>query len=375
MIEDFRGAVGAVAEAAAHQPSQLRPAVSAVFRLADRVPADIRIEGLAALSETLRAHQWSAAVAADVALLCGAIVESGVPAGPAGMEVMRQLAEYGKLAGVFLHTWHKTGDDAPPHPSQVSDASEQRVTPELEQMAPLATTGWWVSHRYGLAARTMLGDPGVRAALREDPRTLGELSVVAEQLRPHVEEYGEIADLLRTAEAEGAPADAAGAQWWGDAQEPGGVADPMPPAPPVESWDAPPPAESWPAPPAESWDPALVPSAEPHAAPLAPAEPWPAPPAESWDAPPPSAESWDMPPPEGPHAAPPAPPVESWEAPAPPVESWEAPAPADPWDAPRARPEEPGAQPAGRRAPGAVHMDPLPRGVSDSFGWGPSWKD
>ncbi|XKK41547.1 hypothetical protein HFP72_15270 [Nocardiopsis sp. ARC36] len=176
MIEDFRGAVSAVAEAAENQPSQLRAAVSTVFRLADRVPADARVEGLAALTGTLRAHQWSAGVAADIALLCGALVESGVPAGPAGVEVMRQLAEYGKLAGVFLHVWQKTGDDAPPHPSEVGEASEERVTPELEQLAPLATTGWWVSHRYGLAAKTMLCDPGVRAALREDPRTLGSWS-------------------------------------------------------------------------------------------------------------------------------------------------------------------------------------------------------
>ncbi|MGW8530361.1 MULTISPECIES: hypothetical protein [Nocardiopsidaceae] len=202
MIEDFRGAVSAVAEAAENQPSQLRAAVSAVFRLADRVPADARVEGLAVLTETLRAHQWSAGVAADIALLCGALVESGVPAGPAGVEVMRQLAEYGKLAGVFLHVWQKTGDDAPPHPSEVGEASEERVTPELEQLAPLATTGWWVSHRYGLAAKTMLCDPGVRAALREDPRTLGELVVIAGQLGPHVEEYGEIAELLRMAEAD-----------------------------------------------------------------------------------------------------------------------------------------------------------------------------
>ena len=202
MIEDFRGAVGAVAEAAENQPSQLRAAVSAVFRLADRVPADTRIDGLAALTETLRAHRWSAGVAADLALLCGALVESGVPAGPAGVEVMSQLAEYGKLAGVFLHVWQKSGDDAPPHPSEVSEASEERVTPELEQLAPLATTGWWVSHRYGLAAKTMLTDSGVRAALREDPRTLGELIVIASQLRPHIEEYGEIAELLHMAEAD-----------------------------------------------------------------------------------------------------------------------------------------------------------------------------
>ncbi|MEE2044740.1 hypothetical protein Q7689_15375, partial [Nocardiopsis tropica] len=77
MIEDFRGAVSAVAEAAENQPSQLRAAVSAVFRLADRVPADARVEGLAVLTGTLRAHQWSAGVAADIALLCGALVESG----------------------------------------------------------------------------------------------------------------------------------------------------------------------------------------------------------------------------------------------------------------------------------------------------------
>ncbi|MFD3686012.1 hypothetical protein ACFWTE_14470 [Nocardiopsis sp. NPDC058631] len=300
MIEDFRGAIGAVAEAAENQPSQLRAAVSAVFQLADRVPADTRIEGLAALTGTLRAHQRTAGVAADIALLCGALVESGVPAGPAGMEVMSQLAEYGKMAGVFLDAWQKSGDDAPPHPGAVSDASEERVTPALEHLAPLATTGWWVSHRYGLAAKTMLGDSGVRAALSADPRMLGELIVIAARLRPHVEEYGEIAELLHMAEA--APV-------------------PVPGAPPL------------------------------------PAEPWGEAQAYQHDF---------VPPPVPDHGAP----GQAVQEPAPAAVQVPPPAPWGEPVGPSARSASAGATP-----PGAVHMDPLPAGVSDSSGWGPSWKD
>ncbi|MBB5430615.1 hypothetical protein HDA36_000699 [Nocardiopsis composta] len=211
MIQEFRTAVGNVAEVAESRPHELRMVMAEVFRAAPHVSREVRTEGIDALARTLTEHRWSPGVAVEIAILCGALVENDTPAGAAGVEVMRQLSENGKGADMFRVAWEETGQK-PPAPDDVTAESERPVAeylsrpefelPEPEGVAGAATMAWWVSQRYGLAAKTMLNDAGVRAALRAEPEMLGELTVIARNLSPHIEEYTEVHELLRMAGAD-----------------------------------------------------------------------------------------------------------------------------------------------------------------------------
>ncbi|MFW5418032.1 hypothetical protein J0910_15580 [Nocardiopsis sp. CNT-189] len=211
MIQEFRTAVGNVAEVAESRPHELRMAMAEVFRAAPHVSREVRTEGIDALARTLTEHRWSPGVAVEVAILCGALVEHDTPAGAAGVEVMRQLSENGKGADLFRAAWEEAGQK-PPAPDEVTADSERPVAeylarPEFEvadpaSMAASMTMCWWVSQRYGLAAKTMLNDAGVRAALRAEPEMLGELTVVAQNLSAHIDEYTEVHELLRMAAAD-----------------------------------------------------------------------------------------------------------------------------------------------------------------------------
>nr|WP_020380045.1 hypothetical protein [Nocardiopsis potens] len=211
MIQEFRTAVGNVAEVAESRPHELRMAMAEVFRAAPHVSREVRTEGIDALARTLTEHRWSPGVAVEVAILCGALVENDTPAGAAGVEVMRQLSENGKGADLFRAAWEEAGQK-PPAPDEVTADSERPVAeylarPEFEvadpaSMAASMTMCWWVSQRYGLAAKTMLNDAGVRAALRAEPEMLGELTTIAQNLSAHIEEYGEVHELLRMAGAD-----------------------------------------------------------------------------------------------------------------------------------------------------------------------------
>lgn len=202
VIDEFRAAFQNVLDAAATQAPHFPAAVHEVFRLAPHVPAEERIIALDALAPVLRDSEPAAGIAADLAVLAGALVEAGAPAGQTGLEVLRQLGSYGKAAGAFLQAWQQTGGGTPPPPLEVTEAEEKRVTAVLEELAALATMGWWASERYGLAARTMLTDSYVRAAVRADAEALQELTRIAGELSAQLPEYAEVHELLRMSAAD-----------------------------------------------------------------------------------------------------------------------------------------------------------------------------
>ncbi|GAA1996678.1 hypothetical protein GCM10009799_24490 [Nocardiopsis rhodophaea] len=210
MINEFRAAFQELLDTAVAQSPNFRSAMHEVFRLSSHVPQEERILALDALVPVMRQSEPVAGIAADLAVVAGALMDTGTPAGPAGVEVMRQLATYGQAAGAFLAAWQETGAGTPPPPMEVTEAEEQRVAPYLNELARLATTGWWVSHRYALAARTVLNDADTRAALRGDraaPRDVGhlaELTRIARQLSAEIAEYEEVHALLRMAAADNA---------------------------------------------------------------------------------------------------------------------------------------------------------------------------
>ncbi|WP_150240190.1 hypothetical protein [Nocardiopsis quinghaiensis] len=202
MTEEFRAAFQRVLDTAASQAPDFPAAVHDVFRLSSQVPVEELATAMEALAPVLSDTEPAAGIAADLAVLAGALVESGAPAGQVGLEVLRQLGRYGQAAAAFMHAWDKTGGGSPPSPNDVSEADEQRVEEVLGENAPLATAGWWTSLRYGLAAKAMLGDPEVRAAVRADSSALEGLTQIVHALSTQLSDFVELNELLRMAEAD-----------------------------------------------------------------------------------------------------------------------------------------------------------------------------
>ncbi|MFI6579378.1 hypothetical protein ACIBFB_26645 [Nocardiopsis sp. NPDC050513] len=200
MTEEFRAAFQRVLDTAVSQAPEFPSAVHDVFRLSSQVSKDELATAMEALAPVLAECESVAGVAADLAVLAGALVESGAPAGQVGLEVLRQLGSYGQAAVAFMHAWDKTGGGSLPAPHTVTETEEKRVEEVLGDNAPLATVGWWTSQRYGLAAKAMLGDSGVRAAVRGDTSALEGLSQIVRALSTQLSEFGEVRELLRMAE-------------------------------------------------------------------------------------------------------------------------------------------------------------------------------
>ncbi|MFD3686030.1 hypothetical protein ACFWTE_14560 [Nocardiopsis sp. NPDC058631] len=202
MTDEFRAAFQRVLDTAASQAPGFPAAVHDVFRLSSQVPSEELAIAMEALAPVLGDSERVAGIAADLSVLAGALVESGAPAGEVGLEVLRQLGSYGQAAVAFMHAWDKTGGGPLPSPTEVSGPEEQRVEEVLGDNAPLATIGWWTSLRYGLAAKAMLGDPAVRAAVRADSSALDGLSQITHALSTQLSEFVEVSELLRMAEAD-----------------------------------------------------------------------------------------------------------------------------------------------------------------------------
>lgn len=202
MTEEFRAAFQRVLDTAAQQASDFPAAVHDAFRLSSQVPVEELAIAMEALAPVLSHTESSAGIAADLAVLAGALVESGAPAGQVGLEVLRQLGRYGQAAVAFMHAWDKTGGGPLPEPGEVSEADEQRVEEVLGENAPLATVGWWTSLRYGLAAKAMLSDSEVRAAVRADSSALDGLTQIVHALSTQISEFVEVDELLRMAEVD-----------------------------------------------------------------------------------------------------------------------------------------------------------------------------
>ena len=200
MTEEFRAAFQRVLDTAAAQAHDFPEAVQEAFRLSSKVPQEELEAALEALAPVLSDCEPYASVAADLSVLAGALVESGAPAGQAGLEVLRQVGGYGQAAAAFMHAWDKTGGGTLPEPAQVGEAEEKRVEEVLGDNAPAATTGWWTVQRYGLAAKAMLSDSGVRSAVRADSSALEGLGQIIQALSTRLSEFGEVYELLRMAE-------------------------------------------------------------------------------------------------------------------------------------------------------------------------------
>lgn len=202
MTDEFRAAFQRVLDTAASQAPGFPAAVHDVFRLSSQVSTDELAIAMEALAPVLGDSERVAGIAADLSVLAGALVESGAPAGEVGLEVLRQLGSYGQAAVAFMHAWDKTGGGPLPSPTEVSQPEERRVEEVLGENAPLATIGWWTSLRYGLAAKAMLGDSSVRAAVRADSSALDGLSQITHALSTQLTEFVEVHELLRMAETD-----------------------------------------------------------------------------------------------------------------------------------------------------------------------------
>ncbi|GHD25195.1 hypothetical protein GCM10007147_22180 [Nocardiopsis kunsanensis] len=202
MTEEFRAAFQRVLDTAAAQAPDFPDAVHDVFRLSTQVPLEELGHAMEALTPVLSDCEPAAGIAADLSVLAGALVENGAPAGQVGLEVLRQLGSYGQAAVAFMHAWDKTGGGRLPEPGDTSGEQEKRVEEVLGENAPLATIGWWTSLRYGLAAKAMVGDAGVRAALRADAGALEGLTQIVHALSTRLHEFVELGELLRMAEVE-----------------------------------------------------------------------------------------------------------------------------------------------------------------------------
>ncbi|MEO3826668.1 hypothetical protein [Actinomadura sp. B10D3] len=141
-----------------------------VFRLSPQVPLEERTALSNEIAPLLSAEDGELELVADLAVLAGALVEGGVPAGTAGVQVMR-----------MLHSWAGSTDTVREPGGRHS-----------------------VARRLGLAAKTMLTGADVRAAVRADKGMLIDLQVAAARLRRNVSEFQPVDGLLRMTAAVGA---------------------------------------------------------------------------------------------------------------------------------------------------------------------------
>ncbi|GAA0354164.1 hypothetical protein NE235_07950 [Actinoallomurus spadix] len=144
-----------------------RSSLRQVFQLSPQVPPAERAALSNEIAPLLSPQDGDLELVADLAVLAGALVEGGVPAGTAGVQVMR-----------MLHSWAGSIDTR-------REAGGQHS----------------VARRLGLAAKTMLTDAEVRAAVRADEHMLFDLEVAAGRLRWNVGEFHQVARLLMMADA------------------------------------------------------------------------------------------------------------------------------------------------------------------------------
>ncbi|GAA4901125.1 hypothetical protein [Streptomonospora salina] len=202
MIDEFRAAFQELIDASVStDPGRFPAAVQRVLQLAPEAPPSERELALEALGPFIGGGHTAPGITADLAVVAGAFVEMGADPGPAGAEAVGLLRSVGQGAAVFLHAWERTGGGRPPEPDDVTAAAEERVAQRLGESAPTATVCWWTVRRYGLAAKTMLSQSGVRSTVRADPGLRAELVAIANQLSGALSEFGEIRALLRMAEA------------------------------------------------------------------------------------------------------------------------------------------------------------------------------
>ncbi|WP_150239864.1 hypothetical protein [Nocardiopsis quinghaiensis] len=202
MVDEFRAAFQELIDASvATDPQHFPTAVHKVYLLASQIPVAERELALEALTPLLSGDHAAPGIIADLSVVAGALVEMGTDPGPTGVEILHRAHTMGKGAIVFARAWERTGGGTPPDPDTITADAETRVATDLGPDAPSATMCWWTIRRHGLAAKTMLSEPGVRAHLRRTPSLHAELVAIANQLSDLLTEFDEVRALLHMTEA------------------------------------------------------------------------------------------------------------------------------------------------------------------------------
>jgi hypothetical protein len=170
-----------------------------VQRSAGAVSAEELTAGTRAMAQGVA--EASLDQAAWLAVLSGALVETGADAGAAGTAVTGRLLEVTTGALAFADAWEKTGAEEPPDPHEHEPSREiwEVVHPGLGDGAGPAMEAWWSLPRFALAASTMLSvSPMVRASVtgRE------ALAAAVDRATPHCGQLGFVGDLLRVLDGE-----------------------------------------------------------------------------------------------------------------------------------------------------------------------------
>lgn len=219
MTDAFRDSyLGLIEAARSGDSDRFANHVRESYELATQAPMAERESAVEAIGPVIAEPGVLPGAVADLAIVAGALVETGARPGRVGLLVLRELSDNTAIAVRFVQAWESTGEDAVIEPEYVTTADEERVAQVLGPQAGRATMAWWTSRRFAAAGVSMLTAESVREDLSHAPTLLGELLTGAQRLAPMLPEFAQLA--LDLAEIEPVP---------------GAVEAPAPPAPPVPS--------------------------------------------------------------------------------------------------------------------------------------------
>lgn len=166
------------------------------YELAAQAPMAEREAAVQAIGPVIAEPGVLPGAVADLAIVAGALVETGASPGAVGLGVLRELAANTSIALRFVEAWEHTGEDAVIEPEYVTTTDEERVAQVLAHQAGRATMAWWTSRRFAAAGVSMLTAPSVRAELAAAPALYRELLSGAERLAAMLPEFLHLASAL-----------------------------------------------------------------------------------------------------------------------------------------------------------------------------------
>lgn len=197
VTDAFRTAVQGLIEAAESQDtSRFATHVRASFELAAQVDTAAREDAIAEVGPVIANPGILPGDAADLAIVAGAMVDTGARAGSVGLLVLRSLATTTQAAIQFVDAWEHTGGGSVIAPEALTTADEQRVAQVLGAQAGAATMAWWTARRFAAAGVSMLGDAEVRSHLAAEPELQRDLAAGAARLGAILPEFAQLATLL-----------------------------------------------------------------------------------------------------------------------------------------------------------------------------------
>ncbi|MDS1269127.1 hypothetical protein RIF23_02320 [Lipingzhangella sp. LS1_29] len=207
MTDAFRTAVLGLIDAAESQDThRFATHVRDSFELAGQVDAQAREDAIARIGPVIANPGILPGDAADLAIVAGAMVDTGARAGSVGLLVLRSLASTAQAATRFVEAWEQTGDGPLIEPEALTTADEERVATVLGTTAGSATMAWWTARRFAAAGVSMLGDTEVRSHLAAEPDLHAELYGGAQRLAHALPEFAQLRSLLDNVDV---PADSA----------------------------------------------------------------------------------------------------------------------------------------------------------------------